>query len=102
MIPLHITIKKLNSKKGLLALLSKEPLNIFKAIRYVDYQHKLEKLQVELIRLQTWAINNNERIIVIFEGRDAAGKGGLVGTLGQDQQAGADSDDRAGNCSSHC
>ena len=72
-----IDIKKLNSKKGLLALLSK-PLNIERAIRYVDYQKKLEKLQVELIKLQTWAIEKNERIIIIFQGRDAAGKGGAI------------------------
>ncbi|QNM86743.1 polyphosphate kinase 2 [Polaribacter pectinis] len=73
-------LKKLNSKEGLLALLSK-PLNIDRAIRYVDYQRKLEKLQVELIRLQTWAINNNERIIIVFQGRDAAGKGGAIRRL---------------------
>ena len=71
-------LKKLNSKKGLLALLSKEPYNLQRAIRYVDYEKQLAKLQVELIRMQTWAINNNERIIVIFEGRDAAGKGGAI------------------------
>ena len=74
-------LKKLNSKKGLLALLSKDPLNIERALRYVDYQKKLEKLQVELIRLQTWAIHKEERIIVIFEGRDAAGKGGAIRRL---------------------
>jgi len=74
----EVGVKKLNSKKGLLALLSKEPFNISKAIRYVDYEKKLAKLQVELIRLQTWGINNNERIIIIFEGRDAAGKGGAI------------------------
>ena len=45
------------------------------------YQKKLKKLQVELIRLQTWAINKEERIIVIFEGRDAAGKGGAIRRL---------------------
>lgn len=74
-------LKKLNSKKGLIALLSKEPLNIERAIRYVDYQKKLEELQVELIRLQTWAINKEERIIIIFQGRDAAGKGGAIRRL---------------------
>jgi polyphosphate kinase 2 len=73
-------LKKLNSKEGLLALLSK-PLNIERAIRYVDYERKLEKLQIELIRLQTWAINNNERIIIVFQGRDAAGKGGAIRRL---------------------
>lgn len=71
-------IKKLNSNKGLKAILSKEPLNLDRALRYVNYERKLEKLQVELIRLQTWAIQQEERIIVIFEGRDAAGKGGAI------------------------
>jgi polyphosphate kinase 2 len=71
-------LKKLNSKKGLLALLSKQPLSVDKALRYVNYQKKLKKLQVELIRMQTWAINNDERIIVVFQGRDAAGKGGAI------------------------
>jgi len=70
--------KKINSKKGLLALLSKEPINAERAVRYVDYERKLERLQVELIKLQTWAIHNDEKIIVIFEGRDAAGKGGAI------------------------
>ena len=72
---------KKEEKMCLKSILSKEPLNIERAIRYVDYQKKLEQLQVELIRLQTWAINKEERIIVIFEGRDAAGKGGAIRRL---------------------
>jgi polyphosphate kinase 2 len=68
----------LNTNKGLKALLSKEPYNLEKAVRYVNYEKKLKKLQVELVRLQTWAIKENERIMVIFEGRDAAGKGGAI------------------------
>ncbi|WP_299526769.1 polyphosphate kinase 2 [uncultured Lutibacter sp.] len=68
----------LNTNKGLKALLAKEPYNLEKAVRYVKYEKKLKKLQVELIRLQFWAIEKNERIIVIFEGRDAAGKGGAI------------------------
>jgi len=68
----------LNTNKGLKALLSREPYNLEKAVRYAEYEKKLKKLQVELIRLQSWAIDENERIIVIFEGRDAAGKGGAI------------------------
>ena len=41
-------------------------------------KRNFKKLQVELIKLQAWAIQNNERIIIIFEGRDAAGKGGAI------------------------
>ncbi|MCF6279628.1 MAG: polyphosphate kinase 2 [Flavobacteriaceae bacterium] len=74
-------LQKLNSKKGLTALLSYDKINIEKAVRYFDYEKKLEKLQVEMIKLQTWAIANNERIIIIFEGRDAAGKGGAIRRL---------------------
>ena len=68
----------LNTNKGLTALLSNEPYNPEKAVRYVKYERKLKKLQVELIRFQSWAIDEKERIIVIFEGRDAAGKGGAI------------------------
>lgn len=70
-------VNKLNTTRGLKALLSKS-FNLERAIRYVDYERKLKKLQVEIIRLQAWAIQENERIIVIFEGRDAAGKGGAI------------------------
>jgi len=68
----------LNTNKGLSALLSVEPYNLEKAVRYFKYEKKLKKLQVELIRFQSWVIEKNERIIVIFEGRDAAGKGGAI------------------------
>jgi polyphosphate kinase 2 len=74
----ELEVRRLNSKNGLIALLSNEPLNIERALRYIDYQKKLEKLQTELIRMQTWAIANDERIIVVFQGRDAAGKGGAI------------------------
>jgi len=71
-------LKKLNSKKGLISLLSKDLINVDRTLRYIEYERKLVKLQIEVIKLQTWAINNNERVIVLFEGRDAAGKGGAI------------------------
>ncbi len=42
------------------------------------YERELRKLQVELCRLQDWAKVTGARIIVLFEGRDAAGKGGTI------------------------
>lgn len=42
------------------------------------YFRELLKLQTELVRLQDWVIHNNEKIVVLFEGRDAAGKGGVI------------------------
>ncbi len=42
------------------------------------YEKELRKLQVELCRLQDWVKDKGARIIVLFEGRDAAGKGGTI------------------------
>src|ERR1700746_2590217 len=42
------------------------------------YEKELRKLQVELCRLQDWVKAEGARIIVVFEGRDAAGKGGTI------------------------
>lgn len=43
-----------------------------------EYERALEKMQVELCVLQDWVKEKGLRIIVVFEGRDAAGKGGLI------------------------
>ncbi len=43
-----------------------------------EYEKELEKLQAELVKLQRWVVAEKKRIIVIFEGRDAAGKGGVI------------------------
>jgi polyphosphate kinase 2 len=42
------------------------------------YEKELRKLQVELCRVQDWVKQTGERIIILFEGRDAAGKGGMI------------------------
>jgi polyphosphate kinase 2 len=43
-----------------------------------EYEKQLEKLQVELCHLQAWVKETGARIILLFEGRDAAGKGGII------------------------
>jgi len=42
------------------------------------YEHELIKLQIELVKLQEWIKNQGLKVIVLFEGRDAAGKGGTI------------------------
>jgi len=42
------------------------------------YEAEKYKLQVELLKLQSWAKETGERIVILFEGRDAAGKGGAI------------------------
>ena len=43
-----------------------------------DYERELFKLQVELVKMQSWVKETGARIVIIFEGRDAAGKGGVI------------------------
>lgn len=35
-------------------------------------------LQTEMVRMQSWVIENKKRIVILFEGRDSAGKGGAI------------------------
>src|SRR5258708_23816367 len=46
-----------------------------------EFEKELSKLQVELTRLQTWVKDKGERVIVVFEGRDTAGKGGAISRI---------------------
>lgn len=43
-----------------------------------DYEDTLHALQIEIVRLQAWAKETGARIVILFEGRDAAGKGGTI------------------------
>ena len=51
------------------------PLHIGKDCRY---EKELRKLQIELVKLQEWIKHEGLRVVVLFEGRDAAGKGGAI------------------------
>lgn len=48
-----------------------------------EFERELYKLQVELTRLQAWATAEGARVIVVFEGRDTAGKGGVISRIMQ-------------------
>ena len=48
-----------------------------------EYEEELRKLQIELCKLQEWVRRKGLRVIVIFEGRDAAGKGGAINAITQ-------------------
>ena len=47
------------------------------------YEAELERLQVELVAMQRWIATSNARVVVLFEGRDAAGKGGAIKRIAQ-------------------
>jgi polyphosphate kinase 2 len=68
----------------------KQPSNIKKekssTIKKIDkkfYEKELQKLQVELVKLQRWIREKKLKVVVLFEGRDAAGKGGVIKRITQ-------------------
>ncbi len=68
----------LNSKAGLKTLLYEEKIDVDKTLKHIKYEKRIKKLQTELIKLQNWAVRNKKKVVIIFEGRDAAGKGGAI------------------------
>ena len=49
-----------------------------KKLKTKDYLRELSKLHVELVKLQQWVVHKGQKICVVFEGRDGAGKGGVI------------------------
>src|ERR1700757_3850992 len=48
-----------------------------------DYDRELRRLQIELVKLQEWIRERGLKVVVLFEGRDAAGKGGSIKRITQ-------------------
>jgi polyphosphate kinase 2 len=49
-----------------------------KKMELVEYEQHKHELQIELLKMQNWVKNTKQRIVIVFEGRDAAGKGGTI------------------------
>lgn len=49
-----------------------------KKISRTDYDKQKEELQIELLKMQQWVRDTGQRVVILFEGRDAAGKGGTI------------------------
>jgi polyphosphate kinase 2 len=71
-------VAMINTKQGLHALLRNKNYNLNKVLAETKYRHELRKKQEDLIRLQNWVIENDKKVVILFEGRDAAGKGGAI------------------------
>src|SRR5450759_1639924 len=52
-----------------------------KNLKRKEYEKLLMKLDIELVKLQEWVKTNKLKVVVVFEGRDAAGKGGVIQTI---------------------
>ncbi|REE81878.1 polyphosphate kinase 2 [Lutibacter oceani] len=70
--------EKVSSNKELLDIISEKNISIDKVKNRIFYEDELKKLQIELVKLQRWISKNKKRVAIIFEGRDAAGKGGNI------------------------
>lgn len=67
-----------NSRAGLEHLLRQSRPDLRKVVHVLRYEAELELLQTELIKLQRSVQASNRRVAILFEGRDAAGKGGAI------------------------
>lgn len=72
--------KNVKSEKEFLKILSAKRGNDFTKgiLTTIKYEKELLKLQAELVNLQQWVATHKKRVCIIFEGRDASGKGGAI------------------------
>ena len=71
-------LAELTSKQGLIKLLKSKNISPKSALRVLHYEEELRRLQIELVKLQRDVQLTGRRVAIIFEGRDAAGKGGTI------------------------
>jgi polyphosphate kinase len=71
-------LRRINTRKGLIQLLESKAVDIEEVRKTLLYEQELRQLQVELVRFQRWVQSDGERIAILVEGRDAAGKGGTI------------------------
>jgi polyphosphate kinase 2 len=67
-----------NGKDHSSPLLPPADANVKRIGKDCDYEKELIRLQVELVKLQEWIRHEHLKVVVLFEGRDAAGKGGAI------------------------
>ncbi|MBU6450615.1 MAG: polyphosphate kinase 2 [Cyanobacteria bacterium REEB67] len=68
----------INTNRGLRQLLKQNRIKLRAVLTQLHYEKELKLLQVELVKLQRWVQETDARVAILFEGRDAAGKGGAI------------------------
>lgn len=77
--PAEVVLKDIRHDRNKIRDLFRTGIYPYKTrIRRPVYQQHKEELQVELLKVQNWVKQTGQRIVVLFEGRDAAGKGGTI------------------------
>lgn len=74
----HEDLLLINNNRGLVELLRQKNIKLKDVLSTLRYENELAQLQVELVKLQRWVQESGERIAILTEGRDAAGKGGTI------------------------
>ena len=76
--PTESSAKERGKRASRVAKKKPEKLKHPHKLKNKEFERQLEKLEVELVNLQLWVQKKGLRVIVVFEGRDAAGKGGVI------------------------
>lgn len=71
-------LRLLNSQKGLKYLLRADKLDFKETIKQLTYEEALTEMQIQMIEIQKRVVAQKERIIILVEGREFAGKGGAI------------------------
>ena len=71
-------LRRINTPRGLIQLIKSKNVDLEEVRKTLLYEQELRQLQVELVRLQRWVQADGQRIAILVEGRDAAGKGGTI------------------------
>lgn len=74
----EVELSDLHSTRDFIQLLRSKNVDVRKIKASVTYEYELESLQIEMVKLQRWIQEQKLRVAVLFEGRDAAGKGGTI------------------------
>ena len=69
---------KIQKRADLVRIAQENGIPINKALKKIKYEIELSKLQSEFVNFQKWIAHKKMRVAIIFEGRDAAGKGGPI------------------------
>ena len=70
--------ENIKNNDELLSLLKKKDIFYTKVVNTLSYNKELRLLQIELVKLQNYISKEKKRVAIVFEGRDAAGKGGNI------------------------
>ena len=71
-------LQLINTREGLVELLRRKRVRVGRVLEALRYQEDLEALQVELGKMRRWLVAKKRGVAILFEGRDAAGKGGAI------------------------